>query len=308
MELTDRRILITGPTSQVGRPVASALAPRNEVIGLARFSDDAARADLEAVGVRCVPVDLVDPDFSAVPTDVDVVLNFAVTKTGDFAGDLAANAEATGLLMHHLDSADAFLHCSSTGVYQPDGARPFTEDSPLGDHHRVMFPTYSIAKIAAETMVRFGARDYGMPSVIARLNVPYGDGGGWPWLHMEMILAGQPVVIHPDGPNAFNPIHDDDILASIPSLLDAAAVPAPTINWGGSETVSIEEWSTYLAELMGRQVTFETSEAALSSVPVDTTRFEQLHGPTSTDWRIGLRRMVDHLHPELELTDVGTDS
>ncbi len=103
MELTDRRILITGPTSQVGRPVTSALASQNDVIGIARFSDEAARADLEAVGVRCVPVDLVDPDFSAVPTDVDVVLNFAVTKTGDFVDDLAANAEATGLLMHHLE-------------------------------------------------------------------------------------------------------------------------------------------------------------------------------------------------------------
>ena len=307
MELTDRRILITGPTSQVAGPVARALATSNEVVGLARFSDDAARAELESVGVSCVPVDLVDPDFSAVPTDVDVVLNFAVTKTGDFAGDLAANAEATGLLMHHLDSVDAFLHCSSTGVYQPDGERPFTEDSPLGDHHRDMFPTYSIAKIAAESMVRFGARAYGIPSVIARLNVPYGDGGGWPWLHMEMILAGQPVVIHPAGPNSFNPIHDDDIAASIPSLLEAAAVPAPTINWGGSETVSIEEWSTYLAELMGLPVTFETSESALSSVPIDTTRFEELHGPTTTDWRDGLRRMVAHLHPELELADVGSE-
>jgi len=120
---------------------------------------------------------------------------------------------------------------------------------------------------------------------------------------MEMILAGQPVLIHPDGPNDFNPIHDDDIAASIPSLLDAATVPAPTINWGGSETVSIEQWSTYLAELMGRSVSFETSETALSSVPIDTTRLEDLHGPTSTDWRDGLRRMVANLHPELELTD-----
>ena len=308
MELNDRRILITGPTSQVGRPVTLALALHNEVVGLARFGDAAARADLEAAGVRCVPVDLLDPDFSAVPTDVDVVLNFAVTKTGDFADDLAANVEATGLLMHHLDSVGAFLHCSSTGVYRPDGSRPFTEASPLGDHHRDLFPTYSMAKIAAESMVRFGARAYGIPSVIARLNVPYGDGGGWPWLHMEMILAGQPVVIHPDGPNRFNPIHDDDIAASIPSLLDAAGVPAPTINWGGSQTVSIEEWSTYLAELMGMPVSFEASETALSSVPVDTTRFEELHGPTTTDWRIGIRSMVEHLHPELDLVDVPAES
>ncbi len=301
MELHDRRILITGPTSQVGRPIVERLAATNDIIGLARFTDAQARAELEAIGVACVPIDLVEADFASVPTDVDVVLNFAVTKTGDFGRDLAANAEATGLLMHHLGPVDAFLHCSSTAVYAPDAQRPFTEESPLGDHHRVMFPTYSIAKISAESVVRFAARAYGIPSVIARLNVPYGDGGGWPWLHMEMILEGQPITIHPGGPNLFNPIHDDDIAASLPSLLDAAAVPAPTFNWGGSQSVSIETWARHLAELMGREVSLEEQEATLSSVPVDTRRFEELHGPTSVDWRDGFRRMVAHFHPELDV-------
>ena len=37
VRLEGERILVTGPTSQVGLPVARALAERNEVFGLARF-------------------------------------------------------------------------------------------------------------------------------------------------------------------------------------------------------------------------------------------------------------------------------
>src|SRR5690606_41341079 len=90
-QLDGKRSLITGPTGQVAKPVALALAKSNEVIGIARFNDAAAREQLEAAGVQCIKVDLAQGDFSAVPTDVDYVLNLAVTKTQDFDNDIAAN-------------------------------------------------------------------------------------------------------------------------------------------------------------------------------------------------------------------------
>ena len=80
-----RRVLITGPTGQVGLPVALALAEHNDVIGVARFGDGAARERLEAAGVTCIAADLVAGDLSAVPAAVDHVANFAVAKTGDSA-------------------------------------------------------------------------------------------------------------------------------------------------------------------------------------------------------------------------------
>ena len=43
--------------------------------------------------------------------------------------------------------------------------------------------TYSIAKIAAEAVARYGARRFELPTTIARLTVPYGDNGGWPAIH-----------------------------------------------------------------------------------------------------------------------------
>ena len=203
VELDGKRIVITGPTGQVAKPLALALAKNNEVTAIARFNNAAARADLEAGGVRCVAVDLAAGDFSGISGDVDYVVNMAVAKTKSFDDDLAANVEGLGLLMNRFQKAKAFLHCSSTAVYQANGHRAFKEDDELGDNHRVMsfMPTYSINKIAAEAMARYGARQWQLPTVIARLNVPYGDNGGWPWMHLEQVLGGQQIAVHTDEPS-----------------------------------------------------------------------------------------------------------
>ncbi len=300
MDLVDKRIAITGLTGQVGRPIARALAANNEVIGLARFADAQARAELEAEGVQCCPVNLIEADFRDVPTDVDVVLNFAVLKVGKWDKDLAGNAEAVGHLMSHFRTASAFLHCSSTAVYRPQGPKPLTESDPLGDHHQHAMPTYSISKIAAECVARFAAREFELPTTIARLNVPYGDAGGWPWFHLEMLLSEQPIVVHDDG-SLYNPIHDDDILADLPHLLDLASTPAHTINWSGDETVSIEEWSTYMGELVGKTPIIESTSHAIPSAAIDSDAQEASLPKRTVGWRDGFRRLVAGTHPEILL-------
>ena len=165
--------VIVGATGQVGKPVAKALAAQgHEVHGLARFKDPVVRDEMEAAGVVCHAVDLIEPDLSTVPTDPDHLLNFAVTKTGRWDKDLAANADAAGLLMQHCRSATSVLHCSSTAVYAPTGGEPMREDSPLGrDHHQYMMPTYSTAKTAAESVASFAAKAFELPTTIARLCV-----------------------------------------------------------------------------------------------------------------------------------------
>jgi nucleoside-diphosphate-sugar epimerase len=299
--LRGEKILFTGPTGQVGKPLALALAVENEVWGVARFKDSEARAELESAGVKCVPHNLAADDFSALPDDFTYLLNFSVVKSGRWDRDLAANAESVGLLMQHCRRAKAFLHCSSTAVYQANDHHRLAETDPLGDNHRVLMPTYSITKIAAEAVARAGARGWGLPTTIARLNVPYGDNGGWPVFHLEMILAGQPIAVHSNAPSIFNPIHEDDIVAMVPGLLEVAAVPATIVNWAGKDAVSIEEWSEYLGRLVGREPRFEHTDLALESVTTDNDRLHEMVGETTVDWRDGMRRMVAAHHPELAL-------
>ena len=289
-----KKILLTGPTSTVGLPVALDLATRNEVWGIARFGNADAKATLEAAGVRCETVDLATSDFSEIPDDFDYVVNFAIARGGDadWDHDLAANGESVGLLLQRCRSARAFLHCSSTAVYQPAGAHLVAETDSLGDNHRVMFATYSIAKIASEVVARTACRQLGVPTTIARLNVPYGDAGGWPWFHMKMMEAGMAIPLHPDRPNLFNPIHFDDIVRQVPKLLEVATVPATIVNWAGAQA-SIEEWCGLIGELAGLDVQFEVSDHALGSVTTDNTRMHELIGPAEVDWRSGITRMVE---------------
>ncbi|MBW0016220.1 MAG: NAD(P)-dependent oxidoreductase [Mycobacterium sp.] len=294
------KILITGATGQVAAPVAQALAADNEVWGIARFTNAAAREGLEKAGVRCQTVNLAAGDFTGIPADFDYILNLAVAKSGKWDKDLAANAESVGVLMAHCRTAKAFLHCSSAAVYDPPGDELRTERDALGDNHKSLLPTYSIAKIAGESVARSMSRVLEMPTTIARLNVPYGDNGGWPYYHLEMILSGIPIPVPPGGPARYNPIHEDDIIATIPKLLEVASVPATTVNWAGDQIISIQEWCTYLGELVGREPVFDESEQALRANPVDVTRLRELIGTrTTVDWRDGMRRMAATFHPEL---------
>ncbi len=296
-----RTVVVVGVTGQVAEPVAMALAGANEVVGGARFRDAAARERLEAAGVRCVPIDLATGDVAGLPADADVVLNFAVVKSNKWTTDLDANVGGLADLMEHHRRAVAFLHCSSTAVYKPMGHHVFAEDDQLGDSHAVwpFLRTYSISKIAAEATARWAARRFDLPTTIARLSVPYGDGGGWPAIHLEMMLNGSPIPVHADAPSVYHPIHEDDIAAMLPGLLAVAGVPAVTVNWGGDDAVSIEEWCGYLAELTGLEATFAPTEDTLDSVQIDLTRMHELVGHTRVPWREGLERMVAARHPEL---------
>jgi nucleoside-diphosphate-sugar epimerase len=301
--LSGKRILVTGPSSQVALPVVARLAPDNEVYGLARFEKKQAREEIEALGAKTVAVDLAEGNFQDVPRDFDYVLHFAVVRSGDFDYDLRANAEGVGLLMAHCREAQAFFHCSTAGVYHDEGSEPLKETDPLGDNHRVMMPTYSLCKIAAESVVRMSARLLDLPTTIARFSVPYGDNGGWPWYHLMMMNAGTPIPVHTDGPSYYNLIHEDDYVGMLPRMLANASVPATTLNWGGSEATSIEAWCAYLAELTGLEAKLSPTENTLRGIQLDPTRMHECVGRTQVSWQDGLRRMVAARNPELLKTD-----
>jgi nucleoside-diphosphate-sugar epimerase len=301
VDLQGKTILITGVTGQVATPLAITLSKTATVIGAARFSNPAKRSELEQSGVSCVTIDLESGDVDEIPDGIDFVLNFAVAKTNDWDRDLDANAGGVLTLMEKVASASAFVHCSSTAVYKPMGHHVFSEEGPYGDNHGVweFLRTYSTSKIATETAVRWAAERHGLPTTIARLSVPYGDNGGWPAIHLEMLINGSKIPVHTDDPSTYHPIHEDDIASMIPGLLGAASVPVTTVNWGGTDPVSVEEWCSYLGDLTGLSVGFEKTDATIDSVMVDLSRLHHLVGETSVHWRDGMRRMVEARHPEL---------
>lgn len=302
VDLRDSKILITGPTGQVALPVVEQFAKIADVYALARFKKPEDRERIEALGATPLAADLADASSLAViPDDFDYVLNFAVVKSGDFTYDLAANGEGVGNLMARCKKARAIVHFSSAGVYEYGGQQARRESDPLGDNHRQMFPTYSISKIAAETVCRFTAHHYNIPTTIARLSVPYGDNGGWMYFHMLMMQQGMAIDIHPEGPNWYNLLHVDDYIEKIPYLLAAATPAVTTTNLGGSERTSVEQWCEYISQLTGFEAKFNETTTAFGSLAVDTERMHELVGETRVDWRQGIARQLRALAPEVLL-------
>ena len=294
--LRGETIVITGAAGQVALPIAESLAADNRVVGIDLFRDPALSRRLASRGVECVQFDLESGDFAALPDTATYVMNFAVfaeAGSDDFARAMAVNAIAPGRLLARFAGAKGFLYCSSTAVYRYQGHRAIRESDPLADRMAGSFPVYSMSKVAGENVVRFAALQYGVPTTIARLNLPYGPNGGMPAAHMSAMLRGEPILLHPDRPNYFNPIAEADFVRQAGALVQAGSVPARLVNWCGSERVSVEEYCAYMGELLGVEPQFEYSTEAMGSLCCDTTAISELIGDTQVPWKEGFRDMVE---------------
>jgi nucleoside-diphosphate-sugar epimerase len=299
------KVLVTGPAGQIAFPLCARLAERNEVWGVARFSEPGSRERVEALGVTTRVVDLGDGDLAGagVPDDFTLVLHLAAYLAAghDYDAAVRVNGEGTGLLLTHCRSARAALVMSTGSVYEPhpDPWHRYAETDPLGEAHLPIVPTYSASKIGQEAVARTLARTLGLPTVIARMNVAYGANGGMPAFHLDAVVEGRPIPVRGD-PAPYSPIHEDDIGDQLEAILGAASVPATIVNWAGDEAVSVQEWVAHLGALVGRTPSFTVTPVpgTQPGVAIDVTRRLALTGPCRVPWREGMAAMAAARHPE----------
>ncbi|OBK78938.1 NAD(P)-dependent oxidoreductase [Mycobacterium sp. 1164985.4] len=298
--LDGEKILITGATGKIAFPIARELARNNEVWGAARMRDPADRGRLTDAGVIPVALDVSEGDFSALPDDFTYVFHAAVDPgAGDWTDCLQTNAQRSGDLLHRYRGAKGFVFCSTGSIYGYKGRRPLTESDPPGVPLRA---NYSFSKVAAEAVCTWVARQYEIPLTIIRICSTYGPEGGAPADRLEAILARRPIRLHPDRPNNYNPIYEDDYVMLGIRAMEAADTPPVVVNWAGSETVSVEEYCTYMGELVGVEPIFEYTPDAHTPLWPDVTRMHEVLGRTTIGWRDGFRRMVEARHPEIKLS------
>lgn len=297
--LTGEKILITGATGKIAFPIARALATSNDVWGAARLRDAADRERLLAAGIHPVALDISIGDFAGLPNDFTYVFHAAVDPGAeDWTRSLCTNAHRSGDLLHHCRAAKGFVLCSTGSIYGYQGRRPLTESDPPGVPLRA---NYSFSKVAAEAVCTWVADRYRIPLTIIRICSTYGPEGGAPADRLEMILARKPIRLHPDKPNNYNPIYEDDYVALGIRAMEVADTPPVVVNWAGSETVSLEDYCTYLGELVGIEPIFEYTPSAHTPLWPDVTLMHRILGRTTVPWREGMRRMVAARHPEITL-------
>ena len=300
--LSDKKVLVTGATGQIGRPIAERLVADNEVWCAARFSDPALRTELEELGIKTCAWDLSSNDFSEIPQDFTNVLHAAyVIAEAQHDVAVRVNAESTGLLMQHCQNAESFVFVSASAVYEPqEPGHLYAETDPLGGLASYM-PSYPVAKIASEGVVHAASAMLNLPSTIARMNIGYGmsSHGGVPVMYCQQILAGQPIGLPFGHDNYGSPIHEDDIAeqGSGP-LFDIASRPVAVVNWAGNDRVSHRELGDYIGELTGKTPNYVESELTFDSFASDNTHREKLIGTCKVSWRQGVRSTLARHFPD----------
>ena len=308
-EIEGKRILVTGPAGQIAFPLAARLAEKNEVWGIARFSNQETRARCDEAGIQTRAVDLAEPDWQDLPERVDYLLHLAaVIEPGlDFDRSIRINAEGTGRVMSRFRDAEACLMMSTCGVYAPpsefhdDAALPHAvlESDPLGGSSQPYAPTYCTSKISQEAVARFACEEFGLPTTIARMNAAYGDNGGFPAMVLDMILGDVTIPVLPEAPRC-SMIHEDDIFDQTSGLLAAASAPATIVNWGGDEGVDVPDLARYIGERIGREPKLAFGPDGIHQYWLDPERRIRLAGACKVGWKAGVDRMIAARHPELQ--------
>lgn len=299
--LNGEKVLITGVTGKIAFPIARALAGSNEVWGAARLRNPRDVDRLSEHGIRPVTFDMSAPDFTTLPDDFSYVFHAAVDDgTGDWLRCLRTNAHNSGELLYHCRGAAGFVYCSTGSIYDYQGQRPLAESDAPGVPLRA---NYSFSKVAGEAVCTSLSTRFGIPLTIIRICSTYGPLGGAPADRLDSILQRKPIRLHPDKPNNYNPIYEDDYVALGIRAMEVAGAPPVVVNWAGSQTVSAEDYCTYIGGLVGVEPIFDYTPLAHTPLWPDVTYMHEVLGHTTVDWRDGFRRMIKARHPELILTD-----
>src|SRR5690606_15365977 len=179
LERIDGDILVLGVGGKMGPTLARMArraAPDRRVIGVARFSDPATRASLEAHGVECIACDLLDRTaLERLPNVADGVRNVVFMAGHKFGA--AGNASLTWMMNVGVPMNVAEVYREARIVaFSTACVYPFVPvDGPGADESVAPNPPagdYANSCVGRERMFEYGSQKWGTPGRPVRLSFP----------------------------------------------------------------------------------------------------------------------------------------
>jgi nucleoside-diphosphate-sugar epimerase len=289
----DGDILVLGVGGKMGPTLArmaKRAAPGRRVIGVARFSDAAARATLERHGVECIACDLLDrAALQRLPNVADGVRNLVYMAGHKFGA--TGNPALTWMMNVGVPAmvAETFREMrivtfSTACVYPfvpvdgPGAAEDVPATPPPGD--------YAWSCVGRERMFEHGSQRWGTPGRLVRLSYAIDMRYGVLYDVASSVFAGQPVDVtmgHADV------IWQGDANEQALRLLAHCTTPATPINVTGPRHTSIRWLAAEFGQRFGRSPVLTGREAPTAWL-IDTAQARTLFGlprvpiETLIDW------------------------
>jgi UDP-glucose 4-epimerase len=265
MEVTDKRILVTGGAGFIGSNLVDVLAPANDVTvvdNLSTGSKENLRNHFEKGTIRFVQADIRDLEkMYELTRGIDVIYHLAVQciRVSLYDPGLVHEVNATGTLnlcqAAIKNGVQKFVFTSSAEVYGEGKVMPINEEHPLEPH-----TAYGAAKLAGEAYVGVYHRTYGLPSVILRLFNTYGPREHFEGAYGEVIprfvvrvLNDMPPVVFGDGEQTRPFCEVSDTVGAIVEASKRDEVVGQIMNIGGEKEMTVNEVARTILKLLGKE-------------------------------------------------------
>lgn len=269
-------IMILGVAGKMGPTLAGlakAALPGRRVIGVARFSDAAAKDWLEARGVETIGCDLRDEAALAALPKAPNIIFMAGRKfgaEGDLALTWAMNVHVPALVAQAF-AASRIVTFSTGCVYPfvPVTGRGAAEDLPPDPPGE-----YAQSCVGRERMFEYFSRQFATPGRLFRLN--YAIDMRYGVLHdiATKILSGQPIDV---SLGHVNFIWQGDAAAQALRCLAHCETPTAAINVSGHEILAVRDLAARLGTRLGRAPVIVGSEQPTAWL-TDTSQAVKLFG------------------------------
>ncbi len=260
MELSDKRVLVTGGAGFVGSHLCHRLVPDNDVVVV----DDESNGSRDWLpdGVDFVAGDLTDPAVAreAITADVDAVFHFAADKDAarDDIDQFRVNNALTENVVERMDEVgvEHVAFTSSSTVYG-EAPRPTPEDfGPLEP-----ISVYGASKLGEEGLLSVYGHSHGIQAWVFRFaNIvgPRLQPGSVVTDFIEK-LRDDPdsLTILGDGRQEKSYMYVDDCIEAMCHVVESADEPFNVYNLGTESTTSVTTIADVVADEMGLDPEYE---------------------------------------------------